>query len=107
MLITFKSKASADIIMYEKHVQPLFDILGKDIKRGVITSDECAHVISVIEQKSNESAHQDATDTTHSDTASAEPSGDNLPVSFSARFYPLLEMLKASEKKHCDILWGV
>ena len=40
MLVTFKSKAAAEILMYEAHAKPILDLLGKDIERGVITADE-------------------------------------------------------------------
>jgi len=37
MLITFTSKSSADVLMYETHAKPILDLLGKDTQRGVIT----------------------------------------------------------------------
>lgn len=105
MLITFKSKAAADIVMYEKHAKPFLDLLGKDIHRGVITAEECPHVIKLLEQKMADSKSEQVQE---SNTPEPEDQpASSLPVSFSARFYPLLEMLKVSEKKHCDILWGI
>ena len=40
MLLTFKSKGAADVLMYEAHAKPLLDLLHKDLKRGVITAAE-------------------------------------------------------------------
>lgn len=107
MLITFKSKAAADIVMYEIHAKPILDLLGKDIQRGIITAEECPQAIKRIEEKIAENTSQ--TKNTP-ETNEADPQDQAVlptPVSMSARFYPLVEMLKAAEKKHCDVVWGV
>ncbi len=51
MLVTFKSKAAAEILMYEAHAKPILDLLGKDIERGVITADETGQAIERIESE--------------------------------------------------------
>ena len=31
MLITFKSKAAAEVIMYKEHAQHILELIGKDV----------------------------------------------------------------------------
>ena len=40
MLVTFKSDADADIVMYRKHAEPILQMLGKDVERGILTPEE-------------------------------------------------------------------
>jgi predicted nucleic acid-binding Zn-ribbon protein len=119
MLITFKSKAAADILMYEAHAKRLLDLLGKDVKRGVITAAETGAAVQKLEaeieaerQREHE-AEQDA-------RRQAQAQGQNeeeiehvreshaaQSVSFAARAYPLLEMLRAAHAAGRDVMWGV
>jgi hypothetical protein len=110
MLVTFKSKASADIIMYETHVQPYLDLLGKDIKRGIITAAETPTAIALLEQKMAEhrnadaALHQEPDDLDDEDAYAKKARA--AQVTFSARFFPLLEMLRDAQKRQADIVWG-
>ena len=107
MLVTFKSKAAAEILMYAIHAKPILDLLGKDIERGVITADETEHAIERIE--SEIAAHRVAhATTTRDDEEHVDPiTGPGEAVSFSARAYPLLEMLRAAHREHEFVMWGV
>ena len=49
MLITFKSKAAADLLMYKTHAKPLLDALGKDLDQGIITAEDMAAAIATLE----------------------------------------------------------
>ena len=55
MLITFKSKAAAEILMYKEHAKRILDLLGKDPDQGVITAPEMPHAIAVLEREIGES----------------------------------------------------
>lgn len=113
MLVTFKSKAAADIIMYETHAQPFFDLLNKDSKRGIITAAECDHASALLSQqiansKAAEPAKVDPSDIDEQDDdANEKKAALKKHVTFSARFYPLLEMLQAAKKSNADIVWGM
>jgi len=48
MLITFKSKASAEFTMYKKHVEKILLLLNKETQRGVFSVNEISHAIQVI-----------------------------------------------------------
>lgn len=114
MLITFTSKSAADVLMYETHAKPLLDLLGKDTQRGVITAEETGDAIARIESavaasKKTASANHHGASSNASD-ASADSEGD-LPaersVSFAARAFPLLEMLRAAHREQQFVMWGV
>lgn len=112
MLVTFKSKAAADVIMYEKHAQPILDMLGKEIKRGVITADESAHAVALLEEEfarsRDESAAEDAqreAEANEDDDEDEVPAGQNVPL--ATRIFPLLEMLRAAHRDQQFVTWGV
>jgi hypothetical protein len=114
MLVTFKSKAAAEVLMYEEHAKRILDLLHKDIKRGVITAAEMPRAVSTLETEIAESRMHAASDEVQRDVlAHHGDSGDDNEhehaeyVSFSTRVYPLLEMLRAAQKEGCDVMWGV
>ena len=51
MLITFKSKAAAEILMYKEHAKRILDLLGKNPDQGVITPPEMPNAITVLERQ--------------------------------------------------------
>jgi len=114
MLVTFKSKAAAEVVMYEEHAKRLLNLLQKDVRRGVITSAEAADAIGKLEAEIAESKVHPTSEEMKRDVAAHHGSGgDNNDheaadfVSFSTRAYPLLEMLRAALKGGNDVMWGV
>ncbi|HWU97153.1 MAG TPA: DUF1840 domain-containing protein [Oxalicibacterium sp.] len=114
MLITFKSKAAADVVMYEEHANRILDLLHKDHKLGVITAAETANAIKLLEGEVTLSKAHVASEAIKRDILAhhGEDGDDNeheppQTVSFSSRAYPLLEMLRAAHQENQDVLWGV
>lgn len=114
MLITFKSKAAPEFSMYKEHARRALELLNKDVNRGVLTSAETAAAIKLIEAAIAESrAHPVSEDMRRDVDVHHNENGDDNdheppePVSFSARMYPLLEMLHAAHKTQRDVIWGV
>jgi hypothetical protein len=112
MLIIFKSKAAAEVIMYKEHIASVLEMLNKDTHRGVITAAETTHVIGLIEKlieedkqarKQAEALNSDDED----ELDEFEKSKKRDTVTLSARLFPILDMLKSANKKQEDILWGV
>lgn len=115
MLITFTSKAAAEVTMYKEHARRALELLHKNVDRGVLTFAETANAIKVIEEAVAESrahpiseevvhdieAHTDDDDKEHEHEHEAAPK-----VSFSARMFPLLDMLRAAHKKQHDVIWS-
>lgn len=110
MLITFKSKAAAEVLMYATHAKPILDLLGKDVARGVITAEETGGAIQQIEaeiarRKQAEAAQDAAAGNQNDDQASDAARADQ--VSFATRIFPLLEMLRAAQRDKEFVMWGV
>lgn len=113
MLITFKSKAYPNVMMYQDHAKRILDLLHKDTDRGVITAEEAPEAVKLLENEIEESRKHQATDEMeqdvkahHGDVEDAEHEPIEA-VSFSTRAFPLLEMLRAARDQQADILWGV
>lgn len=106
MLITFKSKAAADVLMYQQHAQPILNLLGKLIERGVIAADEMADAILKLEA---EIAKHKNSHVTQPENEDDQPSHEQTmqSVGFAVRAFPLLEMMRAAKRDHTLIMWGV
>ncbi len=114
MLITFKSKAAAEVLMYREHAKRILDLLHKDANRGVITAAEAGNAVRVLEAEIAESKLHSGSEEVERDVVAhhgdAGDDSDHEPaeaVSFAARAYPLLEMLRAAQKERQDVMWGV
>ena len=107
MLVTFKSKAAADILMYSVHAKPILDLLGKDIERGVITAEETGQAVERLESEIAARKLSAPAPDEQDDSDSDAKKGLNEVVSFGARVYPLLEMLRAAHREQAFVMWGV
>lgn len=108
MLITFKSKAAAELVMYKIHAKPILDLLGKNIDQGIITAEETADAITKLEAAIAASKRDPLPENLQSDDADEEqPQGLAAKVTFSTRAFPLLEMLKAANRTKQFVMWGV
>lgn len=114
MLVKFKSKAAADVLMYEEHAKRILDLLHKDVKRGVITAGETPQAVAKLEEEIADSrVHQNAEELHRDVLAHHGEEGDDSEhepvefVSFATRAYPLLEMLRAAKHDGSDVMWGV
>lgn len=114
MLITFKSKAASDVLMYLEHAKRILDLVHKDLPRGVITAAESGQAIAALEAEIAECREHPASEEVERDVhAHHGEKGDDQEhetieaVSFPTRAYPLLEMLKAANKEGQDVVWGV
>jgi hypothetical protein len=114
MLVTFKSKAAAEVIMYEEHAKRILDLFGKNVKRGVITAAETTDAIVKLEAEIEQSKiHSVSENIQHDIDAHHGAAGDDNEhepvetVSFATRSYPLLEMLRAAQQQGQVVAWGI
>lgn len=127
MLVIFKSPAGADIMMFEKNAKQILDLLGKETSKGIITSDETESAISILEKEIERKKQIEAEEKARKEKREKEarerkeneenghsglknkaiPPKPEPPVSFSARAYPFLQLLKAANKKKKAIYWGI
>ena len=117
MFITFKSRAAADVMMYEEHAKHILDLLHKDVKRGVITVAELDSALATLEPVIAEArAHAAAAERQrNANPRPGEPSEEDDAsdhsaahhVSFSTRAYPFVAMLRDAKKAGVNVVWGV
>ncbi len=115
MLITFKSKSSAKLLMLEEHAQQILDVLHKSPTRGVITAAETGAALSQLEHqialsKQVPETTVDVEHDMHALDEKEEDQDDHAPqrrVGFATRAFPLLEMLREAQKHGEDVVWGV
>lgn len=111
MLVTFKSKAAADVLMYKEHAKRILDLFNKDVDRGVITAAETDSALAKLNAEIAASRAADEKDpgvSTNQATAADDRDHEAAQVvSFATRAYPFLEMLRAAQKQSCDIAWGI
>lgn len=103
MLVTFKSAASGDLIMFEKNGKEILALLGKDPEaaRGIVTVDQLPGAIGALRRAmAEDKARQPAPET------DAEGAPDDK-VSLYQRAAPLLEMLERSLQDREPVTWGV
>jgi hypothetical protein len=114
MLVRFKSKAAAEVVMYEEHAKRILDLLHKDVKMGVFTAEELPQAVAKLEHEITESRlHPTTEEVQHDVMVHHGDDGDDHEheptqfVSFSTRAYPLLEMMRAAQHGRNDVMWGV
>ena len=108
MLIIFKSKAAADVVMYKTHAEPILALFGKAVEQGVITTEETASAIERLEAEIASSKREAVDeDKSHHATDEAQDTAASESVGFATRAFPLLEMLRAANKAGQFVMWGV
>jgi len=111
MLITFKSKASGDVLMFGEVAQKLLSIIGKDGSdgKGIITVEQLPEAIrqlrSAIESDKADQLSRPEEAVEDGEAASAEHSGMNAPVELSQRAWPLLKMLEYAQRDGVPVIW--
>lgn len=110
MLITFKSSAAADVLMYKTHAKVILDLLGKEVDQGVITAEQMPGAIAALENEiatSKRPPAQPRDDASSGGDPGEEDADSGKIVSFAARAFPLLEMMRAARQEDTFVMWGV
>lgn len=109
MLVIFKCKAAGNIIMYEENAKPILELLGKEVKQGIILAAETGNAIVMLEEEiARRTAIEEEQKAEREESFDDNPKREIVePVSFAARVYPLMDMLKRAQQKNKDIVWGV
>jgi hypothetical protein len=110
-LVVFRSKAAGEIFMFAETAQRLLQIIGKDEGgRGVIRADEVAdalqRLIDAVEQE-KAALQQEQARRELDERAGNAHSERQLPITLAQRAFPLIEMLRAAQRKRVDVTWGI
>jgi len=107
MLITFTSKAGADILMLSQHAKGLLKIIGKIddqdlLTRGVLMPEQLQAAIANIEQAMAAEPKQSQEEDEDTD----QPRNPlSLPVGLRQRAFPLLDLLKRADQQQVPVMW--
>jgi hypothetical protein len=109
-LVVFRSRAAGEIFMFAETAERIFQIIGRDpAERGVITveqiPDALERLTAAVElEKAELKEAADRNDRSReADDSAARPPA----VTLGQRAFPLLEMLRAANKKKVEVTWGV
>ena len=107
MLVTFSSKAGADILMLAQHAKPLLTIIGKTddkdlMTRGVFMPEQLGKAISLLEQAIAAEPKQTQDDEQDSDHPK---DALTMPVGLRQRSFPLLDLLKRAQALEVPVMW--
>ena len=106
-LVIFRSKAAAEITMFAESARRIFEVIGRpESASGVITVEQIPDTL----QRLTAAVEQDKAEQGPSaDAADDELASKGLRargVTFSQRAFPLIEMLRAAQKKGAAVTWG-
>ncbi|GHT86187.1 hypothetical protein FACS1894154_05620 [Betaproteobacteria bacterium] len=111
MLITFKSSASADVLMFGEIAARLLEVLGKDPAdpRGIVTVEQLPTAIDQLKTAIAAEKARMAPDTAATEEAAREAgqTGIAAPVSLAQRAWPLLDLLERALISKVPVVWGV
>ena len=107
MIVTFKSKASGDLIYFKEAALKLLQLMGRDDKvpsalyaedvpAALMKLQQGLAAIADTERAKAEQAHSEAVDSEQSRKAQ---------ISLNTRALPLLELLQKAQKKQCPVSW--
>jgi hypothetical protein len=111
-LVVFRSKAAGEIFMFAETARRILDIIGKaDAPRGVISAeqvgDALARLTAAVEDE-KEQIRRAREEAEQAQRRGELQGGETAPaITLAQRAHPLLEMLRAAQKKRVDVTWGV
>ncbi len=106
LLITFRSEADADLIMYRKHAEPILKLLGKSPEQGILTLKELPTAIATLEQACAEDRERQRAQLA-AQQEEADAGDQPLPIGLYQRAWPLLQMMKRALAEERPVVWGV
>jgi len=110
MLYIFKSRASADVIMFGQDAKHLLEVMGKDTAaKGILTVEQLPEAIARLKKAAEDDRAQVRARRAHLDASNDHPGmeQDRSTVYLSQRAVPLLEMMQDSLKEDTPVVWGV
>ena len=109
MLVTFSSKAAADVLMLSEHAKPILRIAGIMVEdpfpvRGVFSTELLPVAIARIEHAmAQETPPKQDADEEDEDAETPHPIAQHVGI--KQRAFPLLELLVKSNKAGVPVTW--
>lgn len=109
-LVVFRSKAAGEIFMFAETARRIFEIVGKaEAARGVITADQVPDALQRLAAAVEDEKAQIRAAAEQAEGADrrGEDTPAQRPITLAQRAFPLIEMLRAAQKKKVDVTWGI
>ena len=110
MLITFKSTASNDVLMFDTAAKDVLRCIGKapDAATGIITVEQLpAAIDSVRAAIAADNTKPLAAVANSGKAAGSEDDEHDEPVGFGLRAAPMLELMERALAEGAPVVWGV
>lgn len=109
MIVTFRSKAAADIIMFGDVAKRMMEIMGKDFTdKGIVTVEQLPGAIARLKAAiAEDKAARAGVREEDQPESEAAPGGRRPYVALAVRAVPLLELLEYSLREETPVVWGV
>jgi len=109
MLVTFKSKAAADVPMFAEHARMLLALVDKPFEpenapRGIIVAADVPGALTKLKAAADASRPADKR---RADALADDAPGTPIPVGLAQRAFPLIDMLERAAEDGRDVVWGV
>jgi hypothetical protein len=106
MLVTFRTKAHADIMMFGDIAVHLLKLMGHSgTVPSALVADDVPAALNRLKNamKAHKTEALEAVDTT--DEAEDNDDAKERPIDLAHRAFPLIELLEAAAAAHCDVMW--
>lgn len=108
MIVTFKSKASGDLIYFKDVALKLLTLMGRDEKvPSALFAEDVATALTQLQQGLAAIANTEREKAAQAEEAvgNGQSGAGKAYVSLNIRAMPLVEMLQKAVKKQCPVQW--
>lgn len=107
-MITFRSDAAADVMMFDDVARRMMEIMGKEFSaRGIITVEQLPDAIARLRAAIAEDRAHHAGEYDQPETEEVPGGGKRAYVGLAQRAVPLVEFLEYSLKAEKPVMWGI
>ena len=107
-MITFRSDAAADIMMFDDVARRMMEIMGREFStRGIITAEQLPEAIARLKAAIAEDRARHAGEYDPPETEETPGGGQRAYVGLAQRAVPLVEMFGYALKAGKPVMWGV
>lgn len=108
-MVTFKSQAAANVLMFDDIARQMLLIIGKSPdKQGTITVEQLPTAINQLKQAAADNQVPPGDESDDADKLQrTPPGGERRFVSLAQRAAPLIDLFERSLKAKKPVVWGV
>lgn len=107
-MITFRSQAAGDVMMFDDVAKRMMDIMGKEpTARGIITVEQLPEAIARLKAVIAEDRARHAGEVDTPETEDVPGGGKREYVGLAQRAVPLMQLLEYSLKDEKPVMWGL